>query len=594
MRTVMRWTAGLVAVALLGGGGFYYYRRLQSAAAAQAQPRFVTAQVSRGNIESVVNGTGPVASSNGLTVKANVQGTVTRILVPDGDRVPAGTSVVEMTNESLAASLTQATVDLDKARLDLDSILNPDPTAVRAQELKLENARLTLQQRQADAASLVVTSACDCVVVDVKVAAGDPVTGGGLLLTLYDDTKPTVVAHISQAFATQIRPGQPVQVTVSGLGVREGQVALVGASATPGARDSTVPVTISLPSWFGIRPGILAQVSLTPDSDLSLGLVQVNGTVSTSDIREVRARVAADAVIRLAVQPGARVSPGDTLVQMRNDALQIQVQQAANEVATQELTLNNLLNPLANADGAARQAQARLQSAETTLRQRTDEVSDLTVKAPVAGTVSALTVKVGDRVTSGTSLFRVADYTGMQVDISVDELDIAKVQPGQPAFITLDALPGKTYRGTVLKVNPEGQFKNDIATFTVTVRFEETAGLMAGMNSTVNIQVEFKQNVLRVPAQAVTVRQGRATVRVYKGENEQPEARPVEVGVRTSEWAELLSGLAEAERIVLAEVRQNQQQSGTGLIPGAGGFSGGGGFPGGGGGQVRTPQGGQR
>lgn len=610
----MRWTAGTLIVVLLVGGGYYYYRQRAATAAAQAAPRYVTAQVSRGNIDSVVTGTGPVASSNGLTVKANVQGTVGKVLVSDGARVSPGTVVVELQNESLTASLAQARIDLEKARADLDSLLHPEPTAVRAQQLKLENARLTLQQRQADVASLQIASPCGCVVVDVKVAEGDPVGNGALLLTLYDDARPAVVAQVSQAFATHIRPGQPARVSVAGLGVKEGQVALVGTSASPGARDSTVAITVALPSWFGIRPGMLAQVSLTPDLNPSLGQVQVNGTVATADVKEVRARVPADAVTRLAVKPGDRVGPGDPLIQMRNDALQLQLQQAANEVATQELNLHALLNPLADASGAARQAQARVQAAETTYHLRTGEVNDLIVKAPVGGTVSALAVKPGDRVTAGTSLFRVADYTGMQVDISVDELDIAKVRPGQPATITLDALPGKTYRGKVLKVNPEGQFRNDIATFTVTVQFEETAGLMAGMNATVNIQVESRQNVLRVPAQAVTVRQGRAFVRVYKGEAEQPEVRPVDVGLRTAEWVEIVGGLNEGDRIVVAEVRQNQQRAGV-LIPGVGGGipggGGGGGFPGGGGGggaifrggggggggganQVRTPQGGQR
>lgn len=618
MRAGMRWTAIVLVLTLIGGGGYYYWQQRTQATRAAARPRFITADVRRGNVESVVTGTGPVASLNGVTVRANVQGTVSNLLARDGDTIKAGFTVVELTNESTVASYSQALIDYDKARADLDNLLRPEATAVRAQELKLESARLSLQQREADVASLRVASPCTCVVVDVKVSAGDAVKADALLLTLYDDARPAVVAHVSQAFATYIRPGQAAKVTITGMGTREGEVSLVGTSATAGAKDATVPVTIALPAWFGLRPGMLAQVGLIPDLDPNLGYLQVSGTVPTADIQEVRAKVAADAVASLAAQPGDRVDRGALLAELQNDLLQVQVQQAANDVATQELNLRSLVNPLGDANGTARQLQSRVASTENTVKARKNDVDDLTVAAPVNGTVSSLNLRIGDRITPNTALFRVADYTGMQVDINVDELDIAKVKPGLPATITLDALPGKTYPGKVLKVNPEGQFRNDIANFIVTVQFDETQGLMAGMNATVNVQVERKQNVLRVPAQAVTVRQGRASVRLFKGDTETPEVRPVEVGLRTAEWAEVLSGLKEGDKVVLAEVRQNSAQpagflpfggggqrppgltgvpGGGGGIPGGGG--GGGGTPGGtggapGGGQVRTPEGGRR
>ncbi len=599
MRRVVRWVAGVLILVLVGGGGWFYWQQRAKAAAAQVRPRLLTEAVGRGPVQSLVSGTGPVASVNGVTVKANVQGTVSQLLAKDGDIVKSGQTVVELTNESLVASLNQAQIDYDKAKADLENVLNPDSTARRAQELKLESARLTLTQRQADVANLKVVSPCSCVVVGVSVATGDAVKNDAPLVSLFDDNHPSVVAQIPQTLAAYIRPGQPAQVTISGFGSNPGQVSLIGAG-TAGAKDAAVPVTFTLPAWPGIRPGMQAQVGLTPDLNIALGYIEANGTVSTTDIKEVRSRVAADAVTRVAVAVGDHVERNDLLVEMQSDPLQVQLQQAVNEVAVQELDLKNLVEPLADPNGSVRQLQTKVMSADNTLRSRHTDVDDLTVEAPVGGTISALNLHIGDRITPGGALFRVADYTSMQVEISVDELDVAKVKPGLPATITLDALPGKKFTGKVLKVNPEGVFKNDIANFMVTVQFNETDGLMAGMNATVSVQVQGKTDVLRVPARAVQVNQGRAMVRVFKGENEQPELRPVEIGLRTSEWVEVIKGLNEGDRVVTTEVRQGgtQPAGGFGMFGGAGRPAGGivpaGGGGGGGAVQIRRPEGGRQ
>jgi HlyD family secretion protein len=151
------------------------------------------------------------------------------------------------------------------------------------------------------------------------------------------------------------------------------------------------------------------------------------------------------------------------------------------------------------------------------------------------------------------------------VTISVDELDIAKAKVGQRAQITLDAIPGKVYQGQVTKINPEGIFKNDIATFEVTVQVEQPEGLMAGMNASVNIVVEEKKNVLWVPAQAVRVQRGQAYVQILQGG--QPVQKEVEIGLRTSQQVEVVRGLQEGEQVIVTIIRPQTQQ-GFGLFGG--------------------------
>ena len=253
------------------------------------------------------------------------------------------------------------------------------------------------------------------------------------------------------------------------------------------------------------------------------------------------------------------------------------MQQAENDLKTQEQNLENLLTPANDPSGQLRTLTSKLDGARVSLASKEADKADLQVKAPVSGQISSLTLKVGDRVTANQNLFRVADYNQMQITIAVDELDVAKTKVGQTAQITLDALSGKTYTGKVTKINPEGVVKNDIATFEVTVTVDKPEGLMAGMNASVNVVVEQKSDVLWLPAAAVQVRGGKAFVQVL--ENNQVVQKEVQVGTRTSQQAEIVSGLKEGDQVIQTIIR-TQTTSGFGGMFG-GNRAGTGGAPGG-------------
>jgi HlyD family secretion protein len=580
--------AAVIIVALVAGGGWYVYNKRTKAAAAKNDVRYITAKVQRGDIRSTISGTGPVASVNGVTVKSNQTGTVTQILAQDGDRVKTGQVIMVLDNPTLQSQLQQAQVDLETAQKNLTNLLHPQDTAVQAQQLKVENAQLTLKQRQQDQANLTVKAPQAGVVTAVNTTEGSNITNGALLVTLFDDSNPTFVVGLSQQAASQVKVGDKVTVDVNGFGKVTGTVQQSAGAATPGSgnRDATVPVQVSLPATPGLRPGMVGQATFNvPGLNYVL---QGSGSIK-SQVVEVRSQVAAT-VGQIAVKEGERVKAGDLLVKLTSDTINLNLAQAQNDVKVQQQALVNLIDPSQDPSGQAESLQNKLNSAQITLTQRQSDIGDLQIKAPVDGVISGMTFRVGDKITNNQSLFRVADYGMMQTTISVDELDIAKVKVGQAADILLDALPNKGYKGKVTKVNPEGVFKNDIANFDVTVSIDNPAGVMAGMNSTVNVAVEDKPGVLWVPAQAVTVRQGRASIQVM-GADGQPQTKEIQIGLRTTNQIEVTSGLNEGETVVVTTIRptttsgagfnlfggnrQQQQQQGA---PGANGTQGTGGF----------------
>lgn len=556
--------ATVVAVALVAGGGYWYSSSRSKASAASRGLQYVEVPVMKGTIRSTISGTGPVASVNGVLVKANQPGTVSQVLAQDGDRVKAGQVIMVLENESLRASLKQAQIDFESNQANLDNVLKPQATVVRAQQLKLENARLTVQQRQKETAGLTVAAPASGVIASVKVAEGSDIAGNALLFTIYDESTPTLTVSVPQDAAAAIRPGQKASVELPGFGSMEGVIQPSGAAANPSGsnRDANVPLGIALPALPGVRAGMVGQVAIE-----AAGLtyrVQASGTID-NDAVEVRAPVAATAG-KLAVAEGDRVEAGDTLLRMAADDLGVQLQQAENDVITQQQSLDNLLAPSGDPSGQLRTLMTKVEQSKVTVASREQDVVDLEVKAPVDGTISSLTPRVGDRVDAKLELFRVADYAAMQITIVVDELDIAKAKPGQSANITLDALPGKNYKGKVVKINPEGIYKNDIATFEVTVQVEKGDGLLAGMNSTVNMVVA-EASGLYLPAQAVRVQQGKATVQVLEGA--QPVQKEIQVGLRTQQQVEVLGGLKEGDKVVQTVIRP--QSSGGGFGPFGGG-----------------------
>ncbi|CAI6082478.1 efflux RND transporter periplasmic adaptor subunit [Cohnella sp. JJ-181] len=137
--------------------------------------------------------------------------------------------------------------------------------------------------------------------------------------------------------------------------------------------------------------------------------------------------------------------------------------------------------------------------------------------ASIDGTVTVVGVKEGDSVSGQTEAFTIVNYDKLDMQISADELDISQLKVGQTANITMDALSGQAFTGKVTKIAKEGTSTNGVATFPVTVRLDKTDGVLPGMNGSVDVVIESKQDALLVPVEAVTQMGERYFVRVPAG-----------------------------------------------------------------------------
>lgn len=216
----------------------------------------------------------------------------------------------------------------------------------------------------------------------------------------------------------------------------------------------------------------------------------------------------------LNVAVGDTVVAGQTLFVANSDELTKSVTTAKNNYSKQKLTLaSDEAATMVDANKVA-QDKINVSDAYTQLVAAKKQVADMTVTAPIGGVVTAVNNTVGDSVSSGKAVLTIVDMSAMKVKISIDELDIEKVQVGQTANIAFDALTDQKYEGTVESISLVGTSSNSVTNYDVIVSIKDPTRIRLGMNATVTVTVTSKDNVLVIPAEALVEANGKKFVMV--------------------------------------------------------------------------------
>lgn len=307
------------------------------------------------------------------------------------------------------------------------------------------------------------------------------------------------------------------------------------------------------------------------------------------------------------------------------------------DIDNQNITIQQLQNTINNDNTNKTQninnQNSTIQQLQNTLNNDIATRNNLNLTVPISGTVVALNNQNGDTVQNGKTIATVQDLSHLQLNVSVDELDISKIQLGQKADITFDGIQGKTFTGTVASIPYTGQTSNNVTTYNVVVTIDNPDGIKIGMNGNVSIKVQNKDNVVMVPTEAIQTRNGKKYVlettsgsstgssssenstgngysrqnrnsngqgNSYSGGNRSGSSNgklvEIETGIENQNYAEVTSGLQEGQKVLVqlpnissgSTSRSGSSSRGSGSSfgggsLGGGSFSGGGSFGGGGG-----------
>jgi len=212
-----------------------------------------------------------------------------------------------------------------------------------------------------------------------------------------------------------------------------------------------------------------------------------------------------------------------------------------------------------------KQAQLAVESAQENLQNYLDSTK---ITAPFDGTITQDDTVLGADVSSGTAAFSIDDLSKLVVAVQVIEVDINSVKVGQPATITFDAIPNKTYNGKVINTDLAGTVGQNSVNFTVTVQVTDADALVKpGMSSNVTIITNQVQDALLVPSTAIFTDNSGQSV-VYLVRNGTLTAVPVTVGAASDTTTQITDDTLKAgDTIVLSFASSSSSTGGGGFGP---------------------------
>ena len=354
-------------------------------------------------------------------------------------------------------------------------------------------------------------------------------------------------------------------------------------------------------------PEPLEQVTLgKPEVRTIVELISANGRVQPVTEVKISPDVSGE-IVELNVEEGQQVEKGILLLKIKPDTYQsmqeratatlnsskAQLEQTRSQLVLAEQTYERQKQlfeqkAISEADFQSAEAQYRslqaqvrtsefnIRSAEASLKEADENLYKTTIFAPSAGTVSKLSVELGERVVgtatmAGTEMLRIADLSQMEVRADVNENDIVRVALGDTATIEVDAYLGRKFKGVVTKIantaTGSGTTSSDqVTNFEVRIYMlpESYADLLQegmaspfrpGMSASVDIQTDTRR-ALSVPIQSVTSRPGaenKEVVFAYKADSSRVWMLPVKTGIQDKQFIEVSgAGLDTTVQIVTA------------------------------------------
>ena len=441
--------AGAVVVAL-AAGGFLLYRFLtkQDSASSEIQ----TQAVQYGTIQSKVTGSGNAKAKESAAITLTAGGTVQEVFVSPGDTVTAGQPLYTIFSQEAQDQVTQAQTQVDNLNKEMSALLE-------------------------DANNLTVRAPFAGKLINVKEFQPDQeVAKETAVATLVNDKKLKLSLYFSYAHENQIRTGQSVQVSIpTVMGTYTGTVEKINKVrfiSPEGAVHFEVVIAFQNPGT--LTAGMDASATLTA-SDGSAIYPYENGKTEYYETREIVTKAAGPVVSQGNLMDYADVSAGEALLTLGSSTIDETIMSKQKEID---------------------EAQKKLADAQKGL-------ADFNAVSPIDGSVTSCTLTPGTEVKSGDTVVTISNTTNMVVDITVDDRNIAFVQPG--LTVELSDWNGNTFIGTVTAINMgAAESQNGMTNYPVTLTVDNQDGsLLAGMYLDYSFVASQSDDCMMVPMQSV-------------------------------------------------------------------------------------------
>ena len=193
-------------------------------------------------------------------------------------------------------------------------------------------------------------------------------------------------------------------------------------------------------------------------------------------------------------------------------------------------------------------ARGKYSQAQTTLETAREHLKDARIRSSIAGVVVDRNVEIGQSVSPGVQILRILDQTTMKGDVELPEKDFERITLGTATVITVDAFDGQEFSGKVTVINP--MVDSRTRTFRVRIEAPNPSGkLVDGMFARVKF-LTGQRTALAIPRDALHRLPGSGTFYVFVVQGDKIVKRTIKTGKTGDQYAEVLKGLAQGERVV--------------------------------------------
>ena len=549
-------------VTLLVYGGYRAYR---SATSTTGETRYLLHTVERTTLVSTITGSGQVAVSSQIELKPKASGEIVYIGVRDGQVVGMGATIAQLDTTDAKKEVRDAEVNLESAKLALEKLRKPaeqlsitqaEHALVRARESK-KKAEDDMLKAYEDGFNNVANAFLDLPVImtglqDIFYSTTNTINPGQAngdfytsTIRIYDDQAETYQKDVNEKYK---KARADYEATF--------------ANYKSTSRFSKTPVIDTL-----IRDTYTASRNVAEAIKSANNLIQLYKD-NLAD-HNIKPAAAADTHVALLTSYTSKTN-GHLASLLGN----------INTIKTSNDTIGNADRSIRESEESLTKIMADpdvldIKSAELTITQRENSLldakqrlADYFVLAPFTGTVAKVHIKRGDSVSSGTAVATLVTREQL-AEISLNEVDAAKVSLGQKATLTFDAIEGLQIGGTVSGIDTLGTVSQGVVTYIVKVSFDnQDSRVKPGMSVTASIVTARKSNVLTVPNSAVKSRGNRSYVETIveaaatstRASSTRmlgvrsltpPREQTVVIGIASETSTEVTSGLKEGDRIVV-------------------------------------------
>ncbi len=266
----------------------------------------------------------------------------------------------------------------------------------------------------------------------------------------------------------------------------------------------------------------------------------------------------------------------DDLAELKSGEDRPGYDERSQDIDTAQLALEQRREELADLEGQTTEQvdvdflEAAISAARAAVEQADRRLADSTLEAPWDGFVSQVNVEQGQQVGANASVLELVDTNVIEIDGSVDEIDVLSVVVGTEASVTMDALPGQSLPGLVSFLGAEAQSQQGIVSYPIGVQLQppDDVALPEGLSAVATITIGQDLDVLLVPIQAVRGSFDQPTLGVMR-DGEIAET-PVTLGNSDDFWTVVTDGVAEGDQIVMTTQVDENEFGGFGPRRGSG------------------------